>query len=188
MKTIPMTGLGLCLVSMIPQASRADWDYHRHHDRGGPVGFFGVGLVLGAILASLPQEHTTVVVAGTPYYYCNGVYYQTCPGGYMVVNPPVAVAQPQGVMAPVPAPIGATPAPTMAASTSFYHQGHDWARDLREDVVTREQFIHYLRSNVLRLPSVTAGDIAEFRRGFVAAYGVNGDSSLDKALQAARRD
>ncbi len=186
MKIMSLAGLGLCLVSVAPQASHAEWDYHRHHDwgRGQHAGFFGGGLVLGAVLASLPQEHTTVVVAGSPYYYCNGVYYQACPSGYMIVNPPVVVAPPQVVMAPVVAP----PAPAMSASTSFYRLGHDWARDLRDDVATRDQFIHYLRSNVLRLASVAAGDVEEFRRGFVGAYEVNGDTAFDKALQAARKD
>ncbi len=179
MKTMTLAGLGLCFVSIMTQVSRADWDDRRHNDRdrdrdrGRSAGFFGTGLILGGIISSLPREHTTVVVANRPYYYSNRVYYRTCPDGYVIVNPPMVVTQPQVVMVQAP------------AASDFYRLGHDWARDLRDDVVTREQFIRYVRSDVLH---ATRSDFSEFRRGFATAYGVNGDSAFDKALQTARHD
>lgn len=49
-------------------------------------------LTVGAIVATLPYGHRTMVVAGVPYYYYDGYYYRQCPSGYVVVPEPVAVA------------------------------------------------------------------------------------------------
>ena len=81
-------------------------DGGRHYYRDGGWyrhGWFGLdiavsALAIGALIDSLPPRHTTVVVAGTPYYYYDNYYYQSYPyGGYVVVPPP-ALAQPVAVM------------------------------------------------------------------------------------------
>ena len=80
----------------------------RYHYRGGrwhssPGWFwFDVGvtaLAIGAIAETLPPRYTTVVVAGTPYYYYDNVYYRPYPsGGYIVV--PAPVVSPNAVFVP----------------------------------------------------------------------------------------
>ena len=58
-------------------------------------GWFGFGiavaaLAIGALIDSLPPEHTTIIVQGTPYYYGDNHYYVQAPnGGYVVVAPPM---------------------------------------------------------------------------------------------------
>ncbi len=59
------------------------------------LGGFVTGLAVGAYVASLPPRYETVVIAGTPYYYCDGYYYQAGPSGYVVVAPPVVQGQTQ---------------------------------------------------------------------------------------------
>jgi hypothetical protein len=70
----------------------------------------------------LPPSYTTVMVAGTPYYYANDTYYVAGPGGYVVAQPPVAAnlapmqtqpAMPQ--MAPAPG------APGQASPGNWYY-------------------------------------------------------------------
>ncbi len=234
MKMTSIVGLGLCLVSAIPQAARADWDYRRHSDRGGRdhdwdrhghgFGFFWAGVAIGSIFSSPPPARTRVIVAGTPYYYYDGVYYRTCPNGYVVVNPPCGAvvpvvpsgaapvmvsgtsyyyaggayylpqptgyavvsppqyAPPPGVAAPPPPP---APAPVTTSRASFNQLGHDWAKDLRDDVATWDQFVSYLRSNIVNSPSA---DSDEFRDGFISAYGIHGKAAFDKAAKQARGD
>ena len=48
------------------------------------------GMMLGASMATLPRQYTTVMVAGTPYYYASGAYLVQQPGtaGYTLVPPP----------------------------------------------------------------------------------------------------
>ena len=83
--------------------NRGDRYYYRDGGWYKP-GWFGFGilvsaLAIGALIDSLPPQHTTVVVQGTPYYYSDNYYYRQAPnGGYVVVAPPV-LAQP-----PVQAP------------------------------------------------------------------------------------
>jgi len=61
-------------------------------------------MLLGAAVASLPPTYETVVVAGSPYYYANGVYYTQSGSQYTVV----------------PAPVGATVAHPPAQVTNVY--------------------------------------------------------------------
>lgn len=65
---------------------------------------------LGIFLPVLPPDYATVWVAGVPYYYADGVYYNVAPGhGYVVVAPPPGIDTTQ-TMAP-PAPPAAAPDP-----------------------------------------------------------------------------
>ena len=109
-------------------------DHGGYYYRGGHYygpGWFGLGLfaaavTVGAVVASLPPEREVVVVNGYPYpyYRYDNVYYQSCPTGYVVVEPPApqtvvvqpppppvaetivmpAPATPQPVVVPAPAP------------------------------------------------------------------------------------
>jgi hypothetical protein len=57
------------------------------------LGGFVAGLTVGAYVSSLPPQYDTVVIAGVPYYYADGYYYQTGPSGYVVVTPPASQGQ-----------------------------------------------------------------------------------------------
>ena len=48
------------------------------------------GMALGATIASLPRQYSTVMVGGQPYYYANGAYLTQPTGasGYTLVPPP----------------------------------------------------------------------------------------------------
>ena len=72
-------------------------------------GAFVAGMLLGAAVASLPPKTQTVVVAGSPYYYANGVYYEQSGSGYTVV----------------PAPVGATVEHPPAQVTNVYVNDQD---------------------------------------------------------------
>ncbi len=41
------------------------------------------------IYRHLPFWHKRVIVRNVPYFYSSGVYYQSVPGGYVIVQPPV---------------------------------------------------------------------------------------------------
>ena len=63
------------------------WD-----DDDAPVGaILLLGVVIGAVIASLPDDNEPVSSAGQTYHYSNGVYYQQAPSGsgYTVVQAPV---------------------------------------------------------------------------------------------------
>lgn len=59
---------------------------------------FGAGMAIGATVAALPMAAVALTVAGTPYWYSNGVYYESQGGQYAVVPPP------QGAVVPAPPP------------------------------------------------------------------------------------
>jgi hypothetical protein len=77
--------------------------HSRYHYRDGHFyrpGWFGLEFYIGsapigAVVSTIPVGHRTVVVAGTPYYYYDNVYYRRCPTGYVVVQSPT-VMLPQG--------------------------------------------------------------------------------------------
>ena len=63
---------------------------------------------LGIFLPVLPPDCVTLWVGAVPYYYADGVYYNTAPGqGYVVVTPPPGADSLQ----PGPAPTPAAPDP-----------------------------------------------------------------------------
>jgi hypothetical protein len=66
---------------------------------------------------------------------------------------------------------------------NFYQLGYDWAKDLRSEVSTREEFTSYLKSHITKA-SLESYDA--FRKGFLAGYGVNAAAAFDKAFQKAR--
>ena len=65
---------------------------------------------LGIFLPVLPPDYATLWVGGMPYYYADGVYYNTAPGqGYVVVAAPPGADTVQPT--PPPAPTPAAPDP-----------------------------------------------------------------------------
>jgi len=62
---------------------RWDIDDERRHS------YSWFGFHPGMVLNVLPPGYSQVYVAGNPYYYDQGVYYQSAPSGYLVVTPPV---------------------------------------------------------------------------------------------------
>ncbi len=70
-----------------------DGRWYKHDSRGNEIAV--AVLAIGALIESLPPQHTTVVVQGAPYYHDDNHYYRQAPhGGYVVVPAPVIV-QPQ---------------------------------------------------------------------------------------------
>ncbi len=69
--------------------------YHYSDGRFFRAGLFGLGFFLvappiGAVITVLPAGRRTILVGGARYYYYDNTYYRDCPGGYVVVQQPVA--------------------------------------------------------------------------------------------------
>jgi hypothetical protein len=70
-----------------------DGRWYKHDSRGNEIAV--VALAIGALIESLPPQHTTVVVQNASYYHDGSYYYRKAPnGGYAVVSPP-AIVHPQ---------------------------------------------------------------------------------------------
>jgi hypothetical protein len=66
------------------------WHHHGYYYSGGHwwIGDTMVaGLEMGAVVEDLPPQYTTVYINGANYFYDGTYYYQSCPTGYMVVQP-----------------------------------------------------------------------------------------------------
>lgn len=116
--------MGLCFMLTLACSNAFAWGGHgggheggrRYHYREGRWygrGWFGLevavsALTIGAVVESLPYGYRTVVVAGQPYYYCDGYYYRYYPYGYVVVPPPavIPVYTPVSIVTPVQASSG----------------------------------------------------------------------------------
>ncbi|HUI91021.1 MAG TPA: DUF6515 family protein [Chitinivibrionales bacterium] len=88
----------------VPPPPRFGFYYHVPHGR---IHFFaprpGVAVVLpppGAYVEYLPDGCSTIVVAGIPYYYFNGVYLRPHLSGYVVVTAPDRAPAEQTLTAP----------------------------------------------------------------------------------------
>ncbi len=72
------------------------YDYHEgRFYRPGLFGFI-LDLVLpprGIVVTYLPVGYRTIIIGRATYYEYENVYYQPCPGGYTVVQPPAEVNQ-----------------------------------------------------------------------------------------------
>jgi hypothetical protein len=67
-----------------------DGRWYKHDSRGHEITV--AALAIGALIESLPPQHTTVVIQGTSYYHDDRYYYRQAPrGGYTVVAPPERV-------------------------------------------------------------------------------------------------
>ncbi len=83
--------------------------------------FFGAMAVLGTVLRSLPQNHTTIVVNQKTYFFANGNYYIQSGGGYTVVPAPYGAV--------VPVLPGEYSMPVMVGNQEyFYSQGFFYQR------------------------------------------------------------
>ena len=75
-------------------------------------------------------------------------------------------------------------APVVAPQTiSPYQMGRNWAKDYRNDIITFDQLVAYVKDNI---KVASASDFTDFRQGFIEAYGVNGEQAFNKVLQEAR--
>ncbi len=171
MNKILAAGFGMGLLSLVPQPSKAEVsvdlrfgfpDRHRHHREPicAPVRICEPRVIFSDCRPRHPRWHRTVVIEPDPV---------------------VIVREPRYIETSYvrPAPEGVQEAPSPC------RLGHDWAKDLRDDVATREQFVTYLRTNLCKS---STSEYTEFRRGFIAAYGINGEAAFDKAYQEARAD
>jgi hypothetical protein len=70
-----------------------------------------------------------------------------------------------------------------ANQATYSELGRDWAKDLRQDIATFDQFEKYLRENITK---ISTENYNNFRNGFITAYGVNGEAAFDKYFQQAR--
>lgn len=107
--------------------------------------------------------------------YSRQVVYVQQPEPVIIMQNPAPVYSSPPVYQSSPAPV--------EVSRTFYQLGHDWAKDLRNDIATFDQFVTYLKANVSRADT---RDYNDFRDGFVSTYGVNGQAAFDKAFQQAR--
>ncbi len=111
---------------------------------------------------------------GYPFY-DDGYYNDYDSGDY--AGPPAVIYSDNGpgpVAVPVTLPGGTDP--------GYSRLGNDWGQDLRREIVTWDQFVDYVRATVLTASS-SARD--EFRRGFIASYGINAAAAFDLALRQA---
>jgi hypothetical protein len=68
-------------------------EHVRHVDRDFEVdrqhAHYWSGFHSGMVVHGLPHGYISVHVGGRPYYYYDGVYYETNPSGFVVVTPPI---------------------------------------------------------------------------------------------------
>lgn len=102
--------IGICLMVMLSSSDAFAWHRggpredvvvgpHRYHYRDGRFyrpGWFGFDFVvvappIGAVIKVLPPRRNIIIVRGVRYYYYDNIYYTDCPGGYIVVTPPIVV-------------------------------------------------------------------------------------------------
>jgi hypothetical protein len=78
---------------------------------------------VGAYFDYIPDCYSTVYVDGSPYYYCDGSYFQPYSNGYMVVPAPEAAAsedQQEPAQAPsVEQPVAAQPKSASGDTTTI---------------------------------------------------------------------
>jgi hypothetical protein len=135
-----------------------DHDFDHHHRFFGRGFFFDFGFPF--------------------YYYPYSAYYYDYPPPYYYDyydNGPVYYY-------PSPSYYGSGSYSVPVDSRTYLVLGHDWAKDLRLDIVTWDQFVAYVKTNIVNAP---AGARDDFRRGFISGYGENGDDAFTKALKQA---
>ena len=136
------TVIVLCFALALSASNAFAWGHGGHGGHGGGryywhggrwygPGWFGFdvavsALAIGAIVEGLPYGYTTVVAGSVPYYYYDGYYYRPySPGGYIVVQQPVAtypvVSSPAVVQPTIPVVVQspqALPAQTNIANSN----------------------------------------------------------------------
>ncbi len=74
----------------------------------------------GMIISALPPGYAPIYVGSTPYYYDEGVFYESAPSGYTVVTPPIGALVP--VLPPGAEAIVVGPTVYYYAAGAFYLQ------------------------------------------------------------------
>ncbi|MDD5711448.1 MAG: hypothetical protein PHY31_01675 [Smithellaceae bacterium] len=99
-----IVAVALIVAITLSYSSVFAYRYHPNYHWSGGHWWLGnaivAGLVVGAIVSSLPPRHEIVYAGNANYYYDGTYYYQATPTGYVVVAPPP------------PASVVVTPAPT----------------------------------------------------------------------------
>jgi hypothetical protein len=127
---------------------------------------------------------------GSLYYYPSYGYYPVYP--YPAYNPyPVYNSYPvnsYGAYSSAPyvydssAGNSAYIPPQTVQVRSYLELGHDWAKDLRLDLIPWDQLVVYLKQYIVSAPPASRD---EFRRGFLAGYGLHAEEAYGKAMQQA---
>jgi len=133
-----------------------------------------------------------VFAYGVPYYcYPGSGYYDAAPyygpydGSYYA---PYGASYDTPYYAPGPAteytsdPDTQTEQYANQDADSYYQPGYQWGGELKSFHVTMDQFVAYLKSNILSASPVQQ---AAFRSGFVAHFGGEGQTIYDQAVQLA---
>jgi hypothetical protein len=174
MKRILFIGLGVGLITLSAQQANAgvhvdvQFGFPSHHyHRPNPC------VVYRPVYRSHCEpvyHHRSWSYSSRSYSYPSVVYVRPQPQQVVVMQDP--------------APVYTTTTNSVSEAPRTYQQlGHDWAKDLRNDIATWDQFVAYLKSNLSRGDT---RDYNDFRNGFIAAYGVNGEAAFDKSFQKAR--
>jgi hypothetical protein len=74
----------------------------------------------GMIISALPAGYLSIYVGGSPYYYDQGVYYESDPTGYVVVTPPLGATVP--ALPPGAEPVAVGSLIYYFAAGAFYQQ------------------------------------------------------------------
>jgi hypothetical protein len=104
--------VGLSLIMVLTAIDASAWGGYRggryHYNHGFYSGYYHHGNYgwgypwpywydynvvspsIGGFVAYLPDGYTTVIVGGTPYYFCGGYYFRPYSTGYVIVPAPVA--------------------------------------------------------------------------------------------------
>lgn len=95
MKFYAIISLSSCLILSSCAAPRGHVGVHSGGRMGGSVHggagalvILGLGVVIGSIIATLPDKHTPV---GPEQYYSDGVFYRNSSHGYEVIAAPIGV-------------------------------------------------------------------------------------------------
>jgi hypothetical protein len=129
-----------------------------HHHNGFWAGV-GTTLVVGAIVRSIPENSTTVVVANTNYYYADGLYYVQTANGYSVVDPPVGT-----IVAKLPP--GTTPI-VSGAVTYYYVSGTYYVQQETSFVVVKPPIGITVSTLPAGATQVIVNGVVQFKYGSV---------------------
>lgn len=106
-----------------PREHEEQEERDRFHEGLGEEGrnaYFWYGYNPGMIINTLPPDYAQIYAGGNPYYYDQGVFYQSGPYGYIVVAPPIGAVVPALPPGAETIPVG--PTPYYYAGGAFYVQ------------------------------------------------------------------
>ena len=102
------------------------WGFHGPYLYGYNYDYNVVVPPIGGFVAYLPDGYTTVIIGGTPYYFCGGYYFRPYSSGYVIVPAPVASTT-------------AAPAPAAAATSQAQGSGQQTSSQATAQAFSSEQ-------------------------------------------------